>query len=374
MSSFQPERLRVLQVVPDFAVAGGQWMTVHLMQHLDEEQFEVAAISLFEHKGTSLEDELAKCEMQVWHLDKQVGFDPGTFLKIENIIRCFQPDVVHTHLYALSYVLPSLIMRPGIAKIHTIHSLVGQDTYPQQVFRSAFKHLVTPVADCQAVANGSEQFYDLNDVPIIPNGIPLHRYDFSSEDRQTWRSKNGFSAEDVIFVCVSGMRPVKNHSMLLEAFSEAFSEGEKVHLLLAGDGQLKATLMRKAQEGRPDRIHFLGERSDIPNILNAADVFVLASDLEGNPLSVMEAMAAKKPVVATAVGGIPELVNDGTTGILVEPGDSSALVQAMRGLVDDSKRREEMGQQARVRAEACFSARAMASSYAELYNELLRDI
>lgn len=129
--------------------------------------------------------------------------------------------------------------------------------------------------------------------------------------------------------------------------------------------------MDQIGDGRSYPIAFLGQRADVPDILNAADVFVLASEREGAPLSVMEAMAMGKPVIATAVGGVPELVIHRATGLLVAPGSRSDLVRAMRSLVDDPRARRAMGRRARVHALANFSARRMASSYAALYTRLV---
>jgi glycosyltransferase involved in cell wall biosynthesis len=362
----------VLQIVPDFSVAGGQWMTTHLMQHLDRQGFDVAAISLYGRMGTAPEDELAKSGLQAWHLHKAAGFDPSVLIRVDMLIRRFQPDIVHTHLFVLGYALPSLIIRQGLASVHTIHSVAGDRGYRQRLLGPAFHHLVTPVAVCRAVARAARRLYGIDDIVIIPNGIPLIKYSPSLKHRQSWRSRNGFSLQGVIFVCVAGMRSVKNHSLLINAFSTAFPDSNEASLLLVGDGPLKASLIRQADEGKTDRVCFLGERSDIPDILNAADVFVLASSREGNPLCIMEAMAAGKPVIATKVGGIPELVRDGYTGVLFDPGSGGGLVRAMRCLANDREMRKKMGVRARARAQALFAASDMASSYAELYARLLR--
>ena len=119
-------------------------------------------------------------------------------------------------------------------------------------------------------------------------------------------------------------------------------------------------------------MRFLGVRADVADILRASDVFVLSSRVEGNPLSVMEAMAAGLPVVSTAVGGVPELVQEGATGLLVPSEDAGALAQAMQALVDDPVRRQAMGEAARQHAVAHFDIRHTVRGYEQLYESLLK--
>ena len=122
--------------------------------------------------------------------------------------------------------------------------------------------------------------------------------------------------------------------------------------------------------GLQGRVHLLGTRADVPEILNAADVFVLSSDYEGNPLSVMEAMAAGKPMICTAVGGVPELVEDGC-GLLVPPRDAQALSKAMSHVLENPSARKSMGERSARRAVERFDLRAMTEAYEALYKKLV---
>ncbi|MFP5502637.1 MAG: glycosyltransferase, partial [Candidatus Sericytochromatia bacterium] len=177
--------------------------------------------------------------------------------------------------------------------------------------------------------------------------------------------------EDVLFTCVARLMPVKNHAMLIEAFARGLGGAPDAHLLLVGEGELRPALERQvAEAGLTGRIHLMGKRTDIPETLAAADAFVLASDWEGNPLSVLEAMAAGKPVVATAVGGVPELVT-AETGRLVPPGDTVAMAEALKAAYALPDVRQRMGERAALRAEAAFDVAAMARAYEALYTRLL---
>jgi glycosyltransferase involved in cell wall biosynthesis len=154
--------------------------------------------------------------------------------------------------------------------------------------------------------------------------------------------------------------------MLVQAF--AALDNPAAHLLLVGDGLLRTQLTTYIQEhGLQHRVHLLGRRDDVRECLAASDVFVLSSSWEGSPLSVMEAMAASLPVVATAVGGVPELVESGRHGILVPPVECAALTGAMRTLLDNPGLRADMGKAGRSRANAEFSVERMVQGYANLY-------
>jgi glycosyltransferase involved in cell wall biosynthesis len=128
--------------------------------------------------------------------------------------------------------------------------------------------------------------------------------------------------------------------------------------------------VRVNQLGLTNRVHFLGLRTDIPDVLGAADIFVLGSDYEGNPLSVIEAMAAGLPIVSTAVGGVPELLQNGKEGFIVQPGNADGLSEAMVTLLNDSNLRRMMGVAAAVRAKAKFDVSAMVRAYEQLYDEV----
>jgi glycosyltransferase involved in cell wall biosynthesis len=368
------DTIRLLQVIPSFGCGGAERMVVNLMTHLDRARFAVAAISLAGPEGSALEQELAKNKLRVAYLGKRAGFDMRMPHRIRNIVRKFRPHVVHSHL-CLHYVFPSLIGCRELLHISTVH--LPADGLHKMLMRPlgqlAFRQGVIPVAVSREVALWLKHFQAVTNCLVIPNGIPISDYQHPSVSRQAWRKEHGFSDADVLFVCVARLEEQKNHTTLLKAFAHSFQPSGPGHLVLAGDGTCRQNLELQVRELRLEhKIHFLGRRSDIPELLGASDVFVLPSQNEGNPLSLMEAMAAGLPVVATAVGGVPELLEDHKSGFLVAPGDWEAMGGAMLRLLENIEMRRTMGAFAAQRAVESFSAQHMAKGYMELYERSLR--
>ena len=369
------EPIRILQVIPSLRCGGAERMVVNLITHLDRRHFQVAAIILGRSEGWVLEERLAREQVQVWHLDKRLGFDPRIILRVRAVVRRFRPHLVHSHL-SLHYVYPALIGCQPLRHVVTVH-LPAETTHKQAMrvlARIAHWRGVVPVAVSRGVANWVKCTHGIEDCMVISNGIPIDDYQCPSTRRQEWRREQGFLEEDVLFVCAARLEKQKNHAMLLEAFARGPATSPRAHLLLAGDGERRPALEEQARGlGIQGKVHFLGLRADICDVLAAADVFVLASHSEGNPLSLMEAMAAGLPVVATAVGGVPELIADRTSGLLVRPGDSDGFVAAMLRLLQDEETRRKMSVAAARYAKEVFGASRMAQGYMDLYERLLEE-
>jgi glycosyltransferase involved in cell wall biosynthesis len=236
------------------------------------------------------------------------------------------------------------------------------------VQRIAYRCGVVPIAVAEEVAKSVVILYGLNCCGVIPNRVPTLLYSHPKISRAEWRAANGFSQEEILFVCVARLTRQKNHGLLLRAFAKAGVAEHRARLVLAGTGLLGPELNREAARlGVADRVHFMGSRTDIPELLGAMDAFVLSSDWEGNPLSILEAMSAGLPVISTAVGGVPELFEDGVEGVMVQPGDALRFSQAIRLLCQEDETRWAMGAAASARAQTKFDVAEMVRAYEEVY-------
>ncbi|MGI9073013.1 MAG: glycosyltransferase [Bryobacteraceae bacterium] len=349
---------RVLEVLASLRPAGAENVVLSLASGLDRSRFDTAVVSLYDAFPGGLEPLFHAGGVPVWHLGKRRGPDPRMYARLRRLVREFQPDVIHSHCYVTRYTL-HLRAR---AMVHTVHNLAGTEVgaLGRFVQRYAFQHGVAPVAVGASVADSFQQMYGFPPAATIPNGIDTNRF-WRPEARKTWRRANGFRDDDLLVVSTARLEPQKNPVALADAIANV----PHARLLIAGEGCLRGSL-----EGR-ERVHLLGVRDDIPNLLAAADIFALASDWEGFPLAIIEAMAAGLPVVATRVGGVPEIVEHGRTGLIVSPQNRRDLADAVRTLADDPKRRREMGAAGRVRS-MCFSVNTMVAAYADLFACLLR--
>lgn len=206
----------------------------------------------------------------------------------------------------------------------------------------------------------------------IPNGVDVGRFQPASALRRAQlRAALGFADHECLIGCVASFSPVKCHSTLLAAFAKAYRDHPDCRLVLVGEGPLRAEIETQARAlGIAGVVRFLGARADVEHILPALDIFVLASSTEGMSNAILEAQACGLPVVATAVGGNPELIEHGTSGLLVPPAQVDALARALGDLVGAPGQRAELGAAACRRIARDYSLAAMAATYARLYQEL----
>jgi glycosyltransferase involved in cell wall biosynthesis len=359
-------------------VGGAERLVVHLMEHLSRERFSPVCICLESPLGTHYEARVQALGTPLYFLGKGAGASWRVLQQLDALFRQYRPTVVHTHIIGLNYAYPLMFRYRTPARVHTVHSLAQHEVGVRigawvriLAFRYRIGHVV-PVAVAEDVRTTIRQLYGYLDAPLIPNGIPTDEYAPDPNRRRRWRQRHGLEPEAIVLTHVGRFAPPKNHALLIEAFAQVRTH-TPLYLLLVGGGELEdAVRQQVAGLGLQERVRFLGVRADVPAILNASDLFVLSSRWEGNPLSVMEAMAAGLPVVSTAVGGVPELVREGETGLLVPSGDAAALARALQALVDDPARREAMGKAARQHAVAHFDIRHTVRQYEALYERLLQ--
>jgi len=217
--------------------------------------------------------------------------------------------------------------------------------------------------------------YDRRKFWLIHNWIDIRPFYKRSEvEKEAIKQGYDLPLDKPIITCVANLRPPKGHEYLIRAFHELKNEGLDYITLLVGDGPLRRELKELVRELElEEQVRFLGsrDREEIPRILAITDVFVLPSLWEGLPTAIIEAMAAGCPVVATAVGGTPELIIDGETGFLINPRDSTALAQKLKLLLQDRLLRNKMGEAGTKRAKEHFSIERMVQEYESLYKQLV---
>jgi glycosyltransferase involved in cell wall biosynthesis len=350
-------------------------MAANLILALDRDRFRVEVLALGKPSGSDIERMLENSHTPIHYLGKGAGFDVRIYSRFDRFLKRQRPAVIHTHVHVLRYTLPSMLYRSAPAMLHTVHNLAEHEVEgrAQWLQKFALAGSITPVACAREVAHSLERRYGIRDALVIPNCIPVRQYRTSAAAREEWREREGISREERILLSVARFAPQKNHELLIRAFAIVAAHHRNARLVLAGRGESQQQAERlTATLGIGDRVKFLGLRTDVPNVLSGADIFVLSSDYEGNPLALMEAMAAGLPVVSTAVGGVPELIEEGKEGLLVKAGDVEALADRLARLLADDSERLRMGKAASSRAEREFDIGIMAAKYSALYDQLLR--
>jgi glycosyltransferase involved in cell wall biosynthesis len=202
-------------------------------------------------------------------------------------------------------------------------------------------------------------------VTLVHNGVR-----FAPGRRERVRDELGVRPHEQLVVAIGSLYPVKGHVVLLRALASLDSAATTWRLAIAGRGSEEEALRTFASEqGVADRVHLLGYRSDVSDILAAADIYAMPSLSEGLPLSLLEAMFAGKAIAASDVGGIPEAITSGREGVLVPSGDAAALALALRTLLESPAQRARLGATARVRATTAFDLERMTDAYERLYRK-----
>jgi len=366
-------KIKVAHIVPMLSPGGAERVAVHIVRRLDRQRYEPVVISFTRRLGCDLDRMLEEAGVEVRYLGKRPGFDYRMYFRLHPVLRDCQPDIVHTHLHVLRYALPFLLLLKRVSLLHTVHNLAEREIEPRArwIQRYALNHGVVPVAVAKEVALSLERLYGIQRCRVISNGIPTDSYACPQTPRREWRTKERFGTDDILFVCVARFAPQKNHSLLLKAFAQGPASDPKAHLVLVGEGVLREQLEEQAKSlGLAGQVHFLGLRTDIPDVLGAMDVFVLSSDWEGNPLSVMEAMASGLPIVSTAAGGVADLVESGKQGLIVPLGDVQGFSGAMISLLRNQEARQRLGLAAARRARQSYDVSTRIREYEEVYDSV----
>lgn len=201
-------------------------------------------------------------------------------------------------------------------------------------------------------------------------GVDLEKFSTFPLDHKLIRKEMGLGADDVIVTCIAEFTPTKNHAFLFGAWKVLGKEEPRARLVLVGDGPLRRIMEDKVKKEKIPHVHFLGFRSDVPLLLQITDILVLTSKREGLPRSIMEAMAAGKPVVATNVRGSRDLVENEVTGLLVKLGDVKGLAEALLRLIRNAEVRERMGKAGQERIKV-YSLERVSQEMAEIYARYL---
>lgn len=298
------------------------------------------------------------------------------------IIKKGNYDIVHTHTSKAGFLgrLAARYCKTPVV-VHSPHGTILEGYFSPFVtkFYTLLERITAPMAQCIIGLTTREidqylaaKIGHADQYTYIYNGIDIQKFANATVPAMAIRESLNISAEAVVFITVGRLVPVKGQADLIEALSQIVSEHTNVHLLMVGEGELREALSQQAKDQQVEKhVHFLGWRSDVPNLLGASDIFVLPSLNEGLGLVLIEAMAQKLPAIATRVGGVPEVIIENETGLLVTAQSPNELASAMTNLVENPDKRKAMGQAGYQRALDHFSIESTVEKTEDMYRQLL---
>lgn len=363
----------VCQVLHSLCVGGAEILAARLARRLRERfQFVFACL---DERGT-LGEELQHEGFPVHVLGRRAGRDWRCSYRLARLLRREKVDILHAHQYTpFFYSLTARLLCRRSSIIFTEHGRHHPD-YPRRK-RMLMNRLLLQRRD-RVVAVGQAVHQALLDnegmradqVSVIYNGIDLPPSGRGSLDRDAVRQEMRVGKEDLVILQVARLDYLKDHATAIRTLGHVIKQRPDARLVLVGEGPELPKIQQLVHQSHLDEhVRLLGLRKDVARLLHAADLFLLTSISEGIPLTLIEAMAAGVPVVATRVGGVPEVVEDGGTGLLAPSGDDEKLAQHLVRLAEDRMGRLRMGECARRRARETFAETRMQTSYARLYDQ-----
>lgn len=364
--------IRVLILIKGLGLGGAETLLLNAAPHFDRRRFHYTIGYLLPGKD-ALCDSLRKSGLDVRCFNITSGLSPLGFGRLWRHLRQERYDIVHMHL-PIPGVYGRLAGRlagvPGL--IYTEHNL-----WPRLRPISRLLNRLTFRLNHAAVAVSDEVRDSIRatspSTVTIENGIDCGAIAVDPDARREVRHELDISEEEVVIVKVANLTAKKNHELLLAAFQSVLKQFPQSRLLLVGQfADRHEHLVSTARSlGILAKVTFVGPRSDVPRVLQAADIFAMSSRFEGLPIALLEAMAHGLPSVCTAVGGVPDVIRDGTDGYLVRPGDDRALADRLSLLCRDRDRRAQMGSAAANRIRSNFDISTMVRRVEAVYESVL---
>ncbi|HEU4929292.1 MAG TPA: glycosyltransferase, partial [Candidatus Krumholzibacteria bacterium] len=362
----------VAHVVQNLAIGGLERVVVNLATHAHRERYAPFIVCL--GPGGPLVEQARAAGVDVFVVAKKRGFTPTTVATLARRFRALGVRVVHCH-NAAPLVYGALAGRLTRARVvYTAHGMkTSAASHPVRLDRLGMVDAFVTVSDDARQIAIHKGGADDSRVQTILNGVDTRAYHRASpEQRVRVRASLGLDSSAFVFVIVARLAPAKDHATLFRAFAALSSVNPSARLVVIGDGDLRDELSRLVRELRMEnRILLVGMREDVSDLVAAFDCFVLSSYTEGLAMTLLEAMAAELPVVATSVGGNGEVVVDGETGLIVPARDSERLREAMQWMAAHPSEARAMGVRGRERAASSFSIEAMVNAYEDTYRRVL---
>jgi glycosyltransferase involved in cell wall biosynthesis len=368
---------RLLILDTELEMGGKERLLYEFVARADRSRFQIAVCCL--KPGGYFKDKLVAMGVPFYDNLLHHRFDALAFRELECVIRTEKSQIVETFAHPNTVIFSFLAkLRSLVERVVVSYHAVGTDAhgavvrpYLRPLLRRLDAHIA--VAEIQKRQLVDVEGLRADTVRVIHNGVDTGLFrPADAGERGAVRRALGVGPSDVVLMAVGSLKPVKAMDVLLRAAAPLMRSHDRVRLVVVGDGPDRAALGSLARDlGIADRVSFLGLRTDVDTLLRAADAVVLASRSEALPTVLLEAMATGLPVVATRVGGVPEVVEQDGSGVLVPPDDAGALGVALERVVADEALRTRWGRRGRAIAESRFRIETMCESRMAFFEELL---
>jgi glycosyltransferase involved in cell wall biosynthesis len=363
---------RICFVIPSLSVGGTERQLIHLMRGLVHDN-EVTVICT--RKDGALAADARRLGAYVRVLDTVSGWDPRLKTRIRRVFRNHRPDIVHTFLSGFDHPVNRAARETGVPVVISSRRELATWMKPRHVRlqRRGNRAVDCVVANSGAVAKFAlqQERGEEGDYRVIPNGIDVDTF-VSNADPRHVRLRYRIPFHTHVVGIVANFSPVKDHPLFLEVARELLRRRADCHFFMAGTGPLRQKILRRVRTlGLSEQFTCAAPLEEVQDLYRLMAVSVLCSKMEGFPNVVMEAMASGTPTVAPAVGGIPELIEDGATGRLVDARDPPAFADAIEWVLDHPEESRAMGERASEFVRAHLSLDRMVSAYRTLYAEFL---
>lgn len=369
--------LRVMHVVNRLATGGTEHVVLQLIGGLGGEAFE-HRIAALRGRDPALDHVPLPGGELLLAGDESARFQFPLF-RLARLMRAWRPHIVHSRNWGTIEAIPAARLAGVPVAIHSEHGYEIEMLAGLPIRRRLFRRAAYGMADAVFAVTRELRDYHARQawlhpdrIGVIYNGVDTRRFAPRPEEHVRVRERLGVPAGRFVVGTVGRMVPIKDHPTLLRAAEILVHGGADVHVLLVGAGpELERNQqIVKASAALAGRVTFTGASGDVPNVLQSMDAFVLPSISEGMSNTLLEAMATGLPVIATAVGGNPEIVEKDRSGALFRPGDAESLAAHLKQLAESEEFRRERGAAARRRAEERFSLKRMLEDYSQMYRTL----
>jgi glycosyltransferase involved in cell wall biosynthesis len=372
-------KIKVIWIIDSLGQGGAEHLMPGILSHIDHSRFDLRVCALQERFGNPIAVKIKELGIPVDMVPIPHLRTPGALESLRAYMREQKPDVVHTQL-EFSDTLGSLAARlEHIPSVSTLHVIPEPSIRSREYWRHRLMWLSLNYCSRRvfAVSEGARQFYIKNGglpparVQTLYNGIDLTRYEVDETVKTRLRAELGLPEGAPVLVTVAYLREPKGIQFMLDALPEVLKYHPECCYLIVGDGVHRQALESQTRLLCLERnVIFTGQRTDIPEILAVSDIFVLPTLTEALPTVLAEAMAAKKPIIASRVGGVPEMVEDNRNGLLLPPAQPDKLAAAVNTLLGDPERSAAMGKAGAAIAAEKFDIDRQCRQLEACYSEL----